>query len=196
MAIKEGVQLLIDLGLLEVILPFILVYTITFALLQRTMVLGIEEHGKEAGKPKTKINAMVAFVLGFFAVLAVNLLNVINIILFYFVLLLIIGLLLSLVMGLSGAGSPNKLYAALMLTLLGLFVFYGLSEAGIIDKNRFFDTLFWPTIAIIGLIIVIFYMFKGGKKKEAKKKNKPAEGAPQRETESPPNQRPETQPPS
>ena len=47
MPLKEGLQLLVDIGLLDVILPFLLVFTIIFATLQRTRVLGEEE-----GEPK------------------------------------------------------------------------------------------------------------------------------------------------
>jgi hypothetical protein len=174
MAYQEVFQWLVDLGFIDVILPFLLVFTLTYAVLQKTRVLG-EEGDK---KPKKRLNAMVAFVLGFFAVLATQMLNVVNILLGYLVLLMIVGLLLAIVLGLAGAegGHKNKLFIALMIILFALFVFYGLSRAGIIDEQRFFDTLFWPVVALAVLGTVLFFVLRKPAEKKAKKK---AEGAPQ-----------------
>ena len=55
---------LVNIGLLEVILPFMLVFIIFFGMLQKTLVFGVE--GKKK-LPKSKLNALVSFVFGFFA---------------------------------------------------------------------------------------------------------------------------------
>jgi hypothetical protein len=122
---------------------------------------------------------MLAFVLGFLAVLATHLLNVINILVGYMVLLLIVGLLLAIVLGLAGAegGHKNKFFVALMIILFALFVFYGLARAGIIDEQRFFDTLFWPIILVAALGTVLYFVLR----------KKPGTSVPQ--------QRPAQQPP-
>jgi hypothetical protein len=189
MPIKEVFQALVDIGLVDVVLPFILVFTIVFATLQRTKVFGFENEKKKA--PKTKINAMVAFILGFFAVLAANLLNIINIILFYFVLLMIIGLLLALIFGLAGGegGHRNKLYMAIMLGFAILFFFYALARAGIIDMSTFWSTLFWPLALLALLGYIVYSMFK---KKETKNESRPPRGAPSRERQTPPQEEIET----
>jgi len=162
MPYQDAFQFLVDLGFLDVILPFVLVFIITYGVLQRTQILG-----QEKKKPKTRLNAMVAFVMGFFAVLAVNLLNVINIVLFYFVLLLVIGLCLALVFGLTGAegGIRNRLFIAIMIVFIVLFFFYALAQAGVIDESRFFNTLFWPAIVIAVAALLIYFLFR--KKTEA-----------------------------
>ena len=162
MAYQDVFQWLVDLGLLDVILPFILVFTVTYALLQNTKLFGVDKDEK----PKKKINAMVAFVMGFFAVLATNLLNAISIILSYFVLLLVIGLMLALVFGLSGAevGKKNKVLTALLIFFAILFTLLGLANAGVIDMNRFWDTIFLPALVLGLLAFGIYYMF--GKKKQ------------------------------
>ena len=157
MPYQEVFQWLVDFGFVDVILPFLLVFTLTYAVLQKTRVLGEEDK-----KPKKRLNAMLAFVLGFFAVLATHMLNVVNILLGYLVLLMIVGLLLAIVLGLAGAegGHTNKLFIALMIILFALFVFYGLARAGIIDEQRFFDTLFWPIIALTVLGTVLYFVLR------------------------------------
>lgn len=168
MAYQEVFQLFADIGFLDVILPFLLVFIITYALLQRTMLFGVEGE-----KPKRKINAMVAFVMGFFAVLATNLLSTINILLNYMVLLLIVGLLLALVFGIAGGSPKSKLMRTIMLVFFVLFVLYALTQAGIIDARR----LSTGTILLIVAIVagLAWLSFKsGGKKEEKKEKTKPA----------------------
>ena len=65
----DAVTLLQDFGFFDVILPFLLVFTIVFGILEKTKIFGTEEHG---GKQYTKknINAMVAFVIAFFVLAA------------------------------------------------------------------------------------------------------------------------------
>lgn len=55
------------LGVYDVILPFILTFTIFFAILERTQVLGTEELDGEQ-VTKKNLNAMIAFVVAFFVV--------------------------------------------------------------------------------------------------------------------------------
>jgi len=174
MAYQEVFQWLVDIGLVDVVLPFILVFTLTFAVLQKTKVLGEEDK-----KPKRKLNTMVAFVMGFFAVLATNLLNVINVLMAYMVLLLIVGLLLALILGLSGAegGHTNRFFIAIMIILFALFLFYGLARAGVIDEQRFFSSILWPVIAIGAVALILYFVLRG--KPSAPARQQQQRGAPQ-----------------
>ena len=52
-----------SLGVYDVILPFLLTFTIMFSILERTRVLGTENN-----KTKKGLNAMVSFVVGFLVV--------------------------------------------------------------------------------------------------------------------------------
>lgn len=65
------------LGVYDTILPFLLVFTIVFAVFERTKVLGTEE---VAGTKTTKknLNAMVAFVTAFLVIASSRLVTVIN----------------------------------------------------------------------------------------------------------------------
>ncbi len=65
------------LGVYDVILPFLLVFTIVFAILEKTKVFGVE---KVDSKEYTKknLNAMVAFCIAFFVVASARLVETIT----------------------------------------------------------------------------------------------------------------------
>lgn len=63
----DAVELLKDFGFFDVILPFLLVFTIVFGILEKTKIFGTEG---EKQLPKKNINAMVAFVIAFFVLAA------------------------------------------------------------------------------------------------------------------------------
>ncbi|MDP3918713.1 MAG: hypothetical protein Q8Q35_02300 [Nanoarchaeota archaeon] len=64
-----AITLLEDFGFFDVILPFLLIFTIVFGILEKTMIFGYEEHnGKQYAKKN--INAMVAFTIAFFFIAA------------------------------------------------------------------------------------------------------------------------------
>lgn len=66
-----------DLGIYDIVLPFLLVFTIVFAVLEKTRVLGTENI---AGKEYTKknLNAMIAFVVAFLVIASTKLVAIIN----------------------------------------------------------------------------------------------------------------------
>ena len=73
-AFRGVIEFFVDLGIYDVILPFFLVFTITFAILEKTRILGIEEI-KGTEYPR---NAMVAFVIRFLVVASSRLVAIIN----------------------------------------------------------------------------------------------------------------------
>lgn len=71
------VDFLVRLGIYDVILPFLLVFSVVFAILDKTKVLGTENiDGTEYSKKN--INAMVAFVVAFLVVVSKQLVATIN----------------------------------------------------------------------------------------------------------------------
>lgn len=75
--LELAVKFLDDFGFFSVVLPFIFVFSVVFAILEKTKILGSEgEKTKE--KPKTSINAMVAFSIALFVVAATNIVQVIR----------------------------------------------------------------------------------------------------------------------
>ncbi|MBI4980142.1 hypothetical protein HZC30_01125 [Candidatus Woesearchaeota archaeon] len=90
-SVFRGVITFLDkIGVYDIILPFLLVFTIVFAVLEKTKVLGLE---KIDGKDYTKknLNAMVAFVTSFLVIASTQLVSVINQMMANVVLLLILG---------------------------------------------------------------------------------------------------------
>ena len=65
----DAVVLLQDFGFFDVILPFLLVFTIVFGILEKTKIFGTEKIGDKE-YAKKNINSMVAFVLAFFVIAA------------------------------------------------------------------------------------------------------------------------------
>jgi len=57
---QDGLLRLSDMGVLDVIVPFILVFTIVFAVLQKTKVLGVGDDGKT---PRKNFNAVIGLVM-------------------------------------------------------------------------------------------------------------------------------------
>jgi hypothetical protein len=85
----QAVQFLKDFGLFDVVLPFLLVFSIVFAILEKTMILGSEKVGDKT-IPKRTINTMVAFVVGMIVIAMNEVVNAINEALPNVVLLLVI----------------------------------------------------------------------------------------------------------
>ncbi len=79
------IQFLEDFGFFDVVLPFILAFTIVFAILDKTRILGSEDN-----KPKKNLNAMVAFVIAMFVVATPKVVNVFRVSLPQIVLVLVL----------------------------------------------------------------------------------------------------------
>ncbi len=65
------------LGVYDVVLPFLLVFTIVFAIFEKTQIFGLEKiGGREVSKKG--LNAMVAFVIAFFVVASSQLVQIVT----------------------------------------------------------------------------------------------------------------------
>lgn len=60
--LAQGILKLQEIGIADVILPFILVFTIVFAVLQKTKILG--EDPQNDNKPRKNFNSVIALVMG------------------------------------------------------------------------------------------------------------------------------------
>jgi uncharacterized membrane protein YfcA len=73
----RALDFLKDFGFFEVILPFLLVFTLVFAILEKTKLFG-EENVKGEKYPRKNIDAMIAFVIAFFVIAATNVVGIIK----------------------------------------------------------------------------------------------------------------------
>lgn len=69
----KAVDFFREFGLFDVVLPFLLVFSVVFAILEKTRVLGEED-----GNPKRTLNSMVAFTVAMFVIAANKIVNIIN----------------------------------------------------------------------------------------------------------------------
>ena len=85
-------------GLNDIILPFLLVFSIVFAILEKTKVFGVETIDNHKYTRKN-LNAMTAFVVAFFVVMSNKIVQVITQTTSNFVLLLLLGVLFLILLG-------------------------------------------------------------------------------------------------
>ncbi len=74
--LRGVVVILQKAGIYDVILPFILIFAILFAILERTKVLGTTDNDKKL--PRKSLNTLVAFVISFLVVASAEIVRVIN----------------------------------------------------------------------------------------------------------------------
>lgn len=125
---REAIEFFDKIGIYDVVLPFILVFTMVFAILEKTKVFGMEEiEGKKY--TRKNLNAMVSFVIAFLVIASSKLVETITEISSHMVLLLLL--------------------AVFFLLLVGSF--YKEGEGVFLDKG--WKTLFM-IIMFIGLVII------------------------------------------
>ena len=91
-AFRGIISFLTQIGVYDIILPFLLVFTIVFAILEKTMVLGKETIKDKGDMPKKNLNAMVAFSTAFLVIASVRLVSIINEVMANIVLLLVLAI--------------------------------------------------------------------------------------------------------
>ena len=107
-AFRGVIGFLDKLGVYDVVLPFLLVFTIVFAILEKTRILGAEKAGdKEI--TKKNLNAMVAFVMAFLVVASTTLVRVINEVMANVVLLLVLIISFLMLVGVFWGTGESKL---------------------------------------------------------------------------------------
>ena len=159
-------------------MPFLLVFTVVFAVLQKTAALG---------KDKANLDAMVAFVIGLLVVAATKVVSIINEALPQVMILTVVGLSFLLMLGIfakpDGTFFDNlpKGFIPTLSILFGfavIFIFLGVIET---DKgeswlsygyNYLLD--FWNgavigSIVLLGVVVAAIFFVVGGKGKTSDK---------------------------
>ena len=159
-SIFRGVIGFLDkIGVYDVILPFLLVFTIVFAILEKTKILGSEKiDGKEM--PKKNINAMVAFVISFLVIASTQLVAVINQVMANVILLLILGVCFLLLVGVFFGDKeftleqyPGWIRMLMVLMFIGIVVIF----LNALDWLKYVFALFvnWDAQWAAGIIFLI-----------------------------------------
>ena len=113
------------LGIYDVVLPFLLVFTVVFAILEKTKIFGTEEIG---GRTYTRkpLNAIVAFVIGFLVVASTRVVAIINEALANFILLLLIGICFLMLFG-TFYGEKDNVFESLGKARYAIGIVFGIA---------------------------------------------------------------------
>lgn len=188
-AFRGMIGFLDTIGIYDVVLPFVLVFTIAFAILEKTRVLGTEEIDK-VKYTKKPLNALVAFVISFFVVGSGELVGILTTVSSQAVILLMASILFLLLVGsfwqekehgVFLEGAYNKLFMVIMfvgIVLIFLNAIKTKSGKSWLDFGWSWLSKNWNNnwvSAIIFLVIVIIFMYfvlREPRKKEEKKEKK------------------------
>ncbi|MBU4242245.1 MAG: hypothetical protein KKA65_00880 [Nanoarchaeota archaeon] len=176
-ALGSAMDFLKDFGFFDVILPFLLVFTIVFAILEKTRIFGSEEiDGKPY--PKKNLNAMIAFVMGFFVVAARQVVESLQVSLPNVALVLIIAVSFMMLAG-SFMGDETFSFKGKWAQFLTLIMFIAvvlifLNSLGWLDViidfiNKYTGEVLVPAVLIIVILLAIFFVVGGKPKAEEKK---------------------------
>ena len=186
-AFRGMIVFLDSIGVYDVILPFVLVFTITFAVLEKTRILGTEEIDK-VKYTKKPLNALIAFVISFFVVGSAELVDILTTVSSQSIILLMASILFLLLVGsfwqekehgVFLEGAYNKLFMTIMFIGIALIFLDAIKTKS--GKSWLAFGWDWLTrnwgndaiSAIIFLIIVIIFMYfilREPKKKQEEKK--------------------------
>ncbi len=181
-AFRSVIGFLDKLGVYDVILPFLLVFTLVFAILEKTKILGVEKV-KDQEFTKKNINAMVAFVVAFLVIASTQLVAVISSVMANVVLLLILSVCFLLLVGsfytdkqFSLENSPKWVKFFMVFMFIGVIVIF-LNAFGWLEP--LFGVIYliftdwnaeWAAILLFLLIILGFMWYVVHEKKPTKEK--------------------------
>ncbi len=175
MAVEEStfrgiIHFFADLGIYDVVLPFLLVFTIVFAVLEKTKIFGIEKIGDKEF-PKKNLNSIVAFVAAFLVVASTRLVAAINESIANVVLLLLVSIsFLMLIGSFYKEGEPvalegkwrNMFMIIMFLGVVSIFLqAIKIDQRGIIEYVYDFMRANWHTnfgASVIFIILVVIFM--------------------------------------
>lgn len=174
---NNAIDFMGQLGVFNVILPFLLVFTIVYAVLEKTKIFGTEK--AEGGREVTRknLNGMTAFVMAFFVVASSNLVMAINRILGSVVLLLLLSVCFLLLAGSFHSGKEEFFLKGGWKTLFMIIMFVGvvlifLASLPSPDNNWLnmiwnalsynFDSAVVSSIVLLIIVIVAIIYITGG----------------------------------
>ncbi len=167
-AFGRGIEFLYKLGVYDVVLPFLLVFTLVYAFLEKSKVLGVETYYNDDGSKSWKasrrnLNAMVAFVTAFFVIASSQLVAVINKTLSHTLILLLLGFTFMLVAGsFYKEGDNDKGFELqepwktifLIISFIAIILIF-LNALGWLDKIYRWLTRVWSSEGVAALILVL-----------------------------------------
>jgi len=127
--LRDAIVFMDEIGIYDVVLPFLLVFVIVYAILEKTKIFGTE---KVEGNEQTRksLNAMIAFVIAFLVVASTTLVATISAFAARMVLLLIISV--SFLMLYGSLTDPEKMKKGVFLEGKTKAIFLGVIAFGLV----------------------------------------------------------------
>lgn len=165
------------LGVYDVLLPFLLVFTLVFAFLEKSKVLGIEVIQDKAGKEHTytrkNLNAIVAFTMAFFVIASSQLVRIISEVMANVVILVVTSLCFMLAVGIFHSGkdemavpekwkTPLWIISAIVIVLI-LFNSLGWIQAIYDFVTRTANSTWFATVVFLLIFIGLMMWITSGK---------------------------------
>lgn len=154
-----------QLGVYDVVLPFLLIFCLVYAMLEKTMVLGHEEHNGHK-YPRKNLNSMIAFCIAFIVVASSQLVAVINATIAKVMVLLVMAVLFMITLGsfsddkqLSLSGGWKSAFTWIMFVGIALILLYNLGWLQFIYAYSA-NNLSGPVVGSFALLIIVLgFMF-------------------------------------
>ena len=146
-------------GIFEFVLPFLLIFTLVFGILEKTNIFG---------KGKKNINAVVALILGLLFVTQFEIVQTLNNFLPKISLFMIVAVMFLLIITFFGAKvheKPSNPFLWLVYIVVLIAVYWALSPSLGLEMPYFLDYYWDEALLIIGLIVFIFWVVGGSKDK-------------------------------
>lgn len=171
--LQNTIEFLKEFGLFDVVLPFLFVFAVVFAILEKTFILGKESDGG----PRKNLNSTVAFVLAFLVIAVNKAVNFLTSALPNIVLLMVVGISFLLLIGVFMKTGELDLkerhpkwynffvfimFIALIIVILGAYPVNDNSALlYIFEKVDFSDDLVSGIVVLAVIIGIIMYITKG-----------------------------------
>ncbi|MBI4738895.1 hypothetical protein HY772_05010 [Candidatus Woesearchaeota archaeon] len=160
---RDILEFFARVGIYDVVLPFLLVFTIVFAILEKTRVFGTEKT-KDGEYTKKNLNSMAAFVIAFLVVASSRLVAVINQTMANMVLLLMLSVCFLILIGSFMKETKEGIFlegfykhAFMAIMFVGIVVIF-LHALGWLDKIfnflvGYYDSTLVGSIILMGIIV-------------------------------------------
>lgn len=172
------IEFFVRLGIYDVVLPFLLVFTVVFAIMEKTRVFGVEKTSSGEFTRKN-LNSMVAFVLAFLVVASSRLVAIINETMANMVLLLMLSVCFLILIGSFMRETKDgvfleKGWAQLftMVMFIGLLLIFA-SALGWLEPSwqyllsNYDSTVVASLLLIAGMVGFVYWIVKDPKKEES-----------------------------
>jgi cation transport ATPase len=171
--LRNTIEFLKEFGLFDVVLPFLLVFAIVFAILEKTFLLGKEKDGS----PRKNLNSVVALVLAFLVIAVNKAVNFLTNMLPNIVLLMTVGLSFLMLIGVflkTGELDFKEkhpgwyktffiiMFIGLVVVVLGAYEVNGTSALMyLLEKLKVSDSLISGVILILIIVGIMYFITRG-----------------------------------